>query len=217
MGYLHTARLVVLGIWRISWGGSARCTGAGGAGSAHFSFRAPLWEGPCGTGRESDPLEGWIRRSTALDVCAVQASSLTGTGSLWDFGWGMGEGDGAGEHLWSPPRCAVLSGAQQLSLPLSSSPPVLRAELLTYNLPDVKSRLLSEHTLSGPSAFASQTQGLCLASGPPHCPGSLQPVRVACTASPPFLPSSGGLSSVLGSGDSVLLILWRFSGLFRQV
>ena len=108
-------------------------------------------------------------------------------------------------------------GAQQLSLPLSSSLPAFRAELLTYDLPDAKSRLLSEHTPSGPSAFASQTQGLCLASGPPHCPGSLQPVRVACTASPPFLPSSVGLSSVLGSGDSVLLVFWQFSGLFRQV
>ena len=52
-------------------------------------------------------------------------------------------------------------GAQQLSLPLSSSPPVLRAELLAYNLPDVKSFLLSEYILSGPSGrnfgFASQT------------------------------------------------------------
>ena len=56
LGYLHTARLVVLGIWRISWGGSAKYTGAGGVGSARFSFRDPLWEGPCGTGRESDPL-----------------------------------------------------------------------------------------------------------------------------------------------------------------
>ena len=103
LGYLHTARLVVLGIWRIRWGGSARCTGAGGAGSAPFSFRDPLWEGPCSTRRESDPPEGWIHRSTALGVCVVQASSLAGTGSLWDFGWGMGEGDGAGEPFCSPP------------------------------------------------------------------------------------------------------------------
>ena len=104
LGYLHTARLVVLGIWSISWGGSARCTVVGGAGSARFSFRDPLWEGPCGTERESDPpLEGWIRRSTALGVCVVQGSFLTGTGSLWDLGWGMGEGDGAGERLCSPP------------------------------------------------------------------------------------------------------------------
>ena len=122
--------------------------------------------------------------------CAVQASSLAGTGSLWDFGWGMGEGNGAGERLCFPPSYALSSGAQQLSLPFSSSPLTLRAELLTYNLPDVKSCLLSEHTPSGHSALASQTQGLCLASGLPLHPGSLPPVRVACTASPPFLPSS---------------------------
>ena len=108
-------------------------------------------------------------------------------------------------------------GAQQLSLPLSSSPPVFRAELLTYDLPDAKSRLLSEHTPSGPSAFASQTQGLCLAGGPPLRPGSLPPVRGARTALPRFLPSSVGLSSVLGSGDFILLVFWWFSGLFRQV
>ena len=89
LGYLHTGRLVVLGIWHISWGGLARCTGAGGEGSARFSFGDPLREGPCGTGRESDPLEGWICRSTALGVCAVQASSVMGTGSLWILagGW----------------------------------------------------------------------------------------------------------------------------------
>ena len=108
-------------------------------------------------------------------------------------------------------------GAQQLSLPLSSSLPAFRAELLTYDLPDAKSRLLWEHSPSGPSAFASQTRGLCLAGEPPLRPGSLPPVRGARTASPPFLPSSVGLSSAFGSSDSVLLILWRFSGLFRQV
>ena len=51
----------------------------------------PLWEGPCSTRREADPSEGWIHRSTALGVCTVQASSVMGTGSLWNFGWGMGE------------------------------------------------------------------------------------------------------------------------------
>ena len=174
LGYLHTARLVVLGIWRISWGGSARCTGVGGAVSSCFSFGDPLREGPCGTGRESDPPpEGRIHRSTALGVCVVQASSLTGTGSLWDFAWGMGEGDGAGEHLCSPPSCALSSGAQQLSLLLFSSPPALRAELLAYNIPDVKSRLLSEHSPSGPSTFASQTRGLCFAG----CPSTPAPSR----------------------------------------
>ena len=108
-------------------------------------------------------------------------------------------------------------GAQQLSLPLSSSLPAFRAELLTYDLPDAKSRLLSEHTPSGPSAFASQTQGLCLAGGLPLCPGSLLPVRGVRTASPPFLPSSVGLLSALGSRESILLVFWWFSGLFRQV
>ena len=34
--------------------------------------------------------EGWLHRSTALGVCALQASSRAGTGFLWDFGWGMG-------------------------------------------------------------------------------------------------------------------------------
>ena len=108
-------------------------------------------------------------------------------------------------------------GAQQLSLPLSSSLPAFQAELLIYDLPDVKSRLLSEHSPPGPSAFASQTRGLCLAGEPPLRPGSLPPVRGARTALPAFLPSSLGLSSAFGPGDSVLLILWRFSGLFRQV
>ena len=80
-------------------------------------------------------------------------------------------------------------GAQQLSLPLSSSLPAFRAELLTYYLPDVKSRLLSEHTPSRPSAFASQTPRLCLAGGPSLRPGSLPPVCGARTASQSFLPT----------------------------
>ena len=77
-------------------------------------------------------------------------------------------------------------GAQQLSLPLSSSLPAFRAELLTYDLPDAKSCLLSEHTPSGPSAFASQTRGLCLAGGPPLCPA---PSRQSVQRAPPLCPS----------------------------
>ena len=77
-------------------------------------------------------------------------------------------------------------GAQQLSLPLSSSLPAFRAELLTYDLPDAKSRLLSEHSPSGPSAFASQTRGLCLAGRLPLRPApSCQSVERA----PPRRPS----------------------------
>ena len=67
-----------------------------------FAFGGPLWEGPCRTRREADLLERWIHKSTALGVCAVQASSVTGTGSLWDFGWGMGEAAGTGQCLCSP-------------------------------------------------------------------------------------------------------------------
>ena len=94
----------------------------------------------------------------------------------------------------------------------------LGAELLTYNIPDDKSLWLSKLTLSGSSAFASQTRGLTLLGGLPlHRPVSLLPVRVACTASLPFLPSSLGLLSMLGSGEFVLLVFWWFSGLFRQM
>ena len=58
-------------------------------------------------------------------------------------------------------------GAQQLSLPLSSSLPAFRAELLTYDLPEAKSCLLSEHTPSGPFTFASQTRGYAWLTGRP--------------------------------------------------
>ena len=70
------------GIWPISWGGSARCTGVGGVGLARFAIGGPLQEGPCSTGREAGPSEAWIHRSTALGICPVQASLVTGTGSL---------------------------------------------------------------------------------------------------------------------------------------
>ena len=88
-----------------------------------------------------------------------------------------------------PPQAELCRlGAQQLSLPLSSSLPAFGAELLTYDHPDAKSRLLLEHTPSSPSVFASQTQGLCLASRLLLRPVSLPPVRGARTALPPFLP-----------------------------
>ena len=133
--------------------------------------------------------------------CLRRASKFPGRN--WfplDFGWGMGEGDGAEERLCSPLTELCRPGAQQLYLPLPSSLPTFPAELLTYDLPDAKSRLLSEHTVSSPSTFASQTQGLCLAGGLPSALSpSLLPVRGARTASPAFLPSSVGLSFALGS------------------
>ena len=120
---------------------------------------------------------------------------------------------------------AFVSRQAELCLPgLNNSPswrPLalpLGAELLTYNIPDDKSLWLSKLTLSGSSAFASQTRGLTLLGGLPlHRPVSLLPVCGARTASLPFLPSSMGLSSTLGSGESVLLVFWRFSWLFRQM
>ena len=64
------------GICRISWGGSARCTGEGGADSTRFAFGGPLWEGPCSIRREADPLEGWIRRSKHSIGCLPGASKV---------------------------------------------------------------------------------------------------------------------------------------------
>ena len=63
-------------------------TGVGGVGVAHFVVGGPLQEMPFSTRREAGLLEGWIHRSTVLGVCKVQASLVTGTTSLWNFGWG---------------------------------------------------------------------------------------------------------------------------------
>ena len=75
-----TCTLLVLwygfhGISRISRGGLARCTGAGGADSACFASGGLLREGPCGTGREADPSEGLTHRSTGLGICGMQQIS----------------------------------------------------------------------------------------------------------------------------------------------
>ena len=149
-----------------------------GAGLAHFSLGDPLQEGPCGSGRESDQLlEFWLCRSTELGVCVERASSLAGTNSLSDLGWGCVREMALASAFVPHQTELCCPGAQQLSLPLSSSLPAFRAELLTYDLPDAKSRLLSEHSPSDPSAFASQTRGLCLAGRLPLHPGSLPPVR----------------------------------------
>ena len=76
-------------IWHISHGGSARCSGVGGADSGHFAFGSLLWVGPCGSRMEAGPSGGWTHRSTVLGVCVMKASSVTETGSFWDFGRGM--------------------------------------------------------------------------------------------------------------------------------
>ena len=69
-----------------------------------------------------------------------------------------------------------------------------------------------------PLLLQARLRGSALSGGLPfHCPGSLKPACVAHTTSPPFLPSSVVLLSTLGSGESILLVFWRFSGLFRQM
>ena len=74
----------------ISPGGSTRFTGVGGAGSAHFAVGGPLQERPCSTGREANSSEGWIHRSTALGVCAMQAGSV----KWFPLGFRLGDGRG---------------------------------------------------------------------------------------------------------------------------
>ena len=118
------------------------------------------------------------------------------------FPLGFWLGDGRGRWRWRAPlfptELSSVFQAQQLSLPASSCPPhSLRAELLTYNIPDVKSHWLSELTESRDSTFASQTSGAlpCPTGCSLHRPGYLLPVCVAHTASLPFLSSSKGLLS----------------------
>ena len=98
---------------------------------------------PCGRvpatlgGRQA--LRGMVHRSTALGICAAQAISVMGTCSLCNFGWGMGEGNGAYQNLFSPSELCP-SGAQQLSLPVSCHPshsPI--SVLLTFNISNVNS------------------------------------------------------------------------------
>ena len=82
-------------------------------------------------------------------------------------------GDGRERWCWLAPlfpaKLSSVVRGPTTPLPLSSNAPILRAELLAHNLPDVKSHLLPEHTPSGPSAFASQTPGalLCRREAPP--------------------------------------------------
>ena len=97
LGYFHTSRLVVLLQWDLAylpgWIHKVQ-KGQRGRLSSLCHWQSPAG-GPCITGREVGPSEGWIHRSTVLGVCAMQALSVTGTGSLWDFGLGMGHGNGA--------------------------------------------------------------------------------------------------------------------------
>ena len=136
-----------------------------------------------------------VRPATArgMDLQKPSVWCLRGTSKFPGRNWfplGFWLGDGRGRWRWRAPlfpaKLSLSSGAQQLSLPFSSSPPVLRAELLAYNLPDVKSCLLSEHSPSSPSAFASQTRGSAWPAGRPSTPA---PSRQSVEHAPPLRPS----------------------------
>ena len=198
LGYLHTARLV-LGIWRISWGGSPSAQGQEGQAQLTFPLEIRFGRGPVAPG--------------GSQTCQTDGSAEA---QRWVFAWckqvswqepvpfGILAGRWAREmalvSAFVPRQAAPCCLGLKNFLPLSSSPPVLQADLLTYNLPDIKSHLLSEHIPSGPSVFVSQTRGLCFAVGLPLCPSSFPPVHVVGTASPHFLPSSVDLLSTLCSG-----------------
>ena len=64
----HGAASKGSGQGHISQDGSTRCTGAGGAGLAHFAVGGPLQEGPCSARREAEVSEGRIHKSTVLGV-----------------------------------------------------------------------------------------------------------------------------------------------------
>ena len=77
-------------------------------------------------------------------------------------------------------------GAQQLSLPLSSSLPAFRAELLTYDLPGAKSCLLWEHTPSAPPLLQARLGGSAWPASRPSAPA---PSRQSVGRAPPRRPS----------------------------
>ena len=85
----------------------------------------------------------------------------------------------------------ILAGVWMREMELASVFVPRQAELcqlitLAYNLPDVKSPLLSEHIPSSPSAFASQTRG---SAWPVGCPSAPAPSRQSVERAPPRCPS----------------------------
>ena len=134
-----------------------------GAGLAGFAIGGPLQEGPCSTRREANPWEGWIHRSSVGCLCSA---SNFGDRNWFPLGFQLEgwEREIALASAFVPRRAELcLPGLSNFPsrYPLTLCSP--RAELLTFNIPDVKSRWLSELTQSGPYAFASQTHRLCLA------------------------------------------------------
>ena len=87
------------GIWHFSRGGSAWCTGAGGAGLACFAISGPRWEGPCSTRREADLLEGLHPQKHSVGCLHSAIKCSEGKWFPLEF-W---LGDGRGRWRWPAP------------------------------------------------------------------------------------------------------------------
>ena len=104
LGYLHTARLVVLGSGVLA--GVDRQGAQGREGQAQLAFPSVVHfrRGPAALG--GSQTRRW-RDGSAEAQCWVFVVAIKFPDRNWfllDFGWGMGEGDGAGEGLCSPPN-----------------------------------------------------------------------------------------------------------------
>ena len=115
--------------------------------------------------------------------CSRSANKF-GDGNWFPLGFQLG--NGRGRWCWPAPLflvelSSVFQGSTSLPPSVLSPSSSLRAELLSFNIPDVKSHWLSELTQSGPSAFASQTRGFCLAGWAAPPPPWL-PLASLCSA-----------------------------------
>ena len=138
------------GFWCISCGGAARLTGAGGVGLACFAV-----SGPCGK-KAGRPVAG-------MDPQKHSVGCFHGASNFGERNWfplRFWLGDGQGRLCFPVPLItAELSSvfrAQQLSLPLSSSPPALRAELLTLTFQMLSPAGCQNSHSPAPLLFASQ-------------------------------------------------------------
>ena len=114
-----------------------------------FCFgRGPVAPGGRQTRQRMDPQKHSVG-------CLCSASKFR-DGNWFPFGVWLGNGRGRWPftELFYPAELSSSYRAQQLSLPGSCHLPCsLRAELFTFNIPDVKSHWLSELMQSGPSTF----------------------------------------------------------------
>ena len=105
LGYLHTARLVVLLLWDLAyypgWIRKVHRGRKGGHSSLCLQWSAlggVLWHREGGR-----PIGGMDPQKHSVGCLPSASKCVTGTGSLWDFDWGMGEGDGASQRLCFSP------------------------------------------------------------------------------------------------------------------